>query len=87
MINHLSEDDVLFHVKTETRGYGEVTAAVCIDNPLTANERLTSPPSVARNSPADTFITPSLSILAQCSPSPPRGTNIIRLYEADQGND
>lgn len=65
-----------------------MTPVVCIDNPLTANERLTSPPSVARNSPADTFITPlspPLLYISAVSTSPPRGTNIIRLDEADEG--
>lgn len=69
-----------------TRGYGEVTPVVCIDNPLTTNERLTSLPSVARNSPADTFITAPVLQFTTVSTSPPRGTNIIRLAEADKGN-
>lgn len=53
-------------LKDRARGYGEVTRIVCIDNPLTTNKGLTFLPSVLRNSPADTFITPSGSTLAQC---------------------
>lgn len=53
-------------LKDLARGYGEVTRIVCIDNPLTTNKGLTFLPSVLRNSPADTFITPSGSTLAQC---------------------
>lgn len=77
-----------FSCQDWTRGYGEVTPVVCIDNPPTTNERLTSPPSVARNSPSDTFITaPVLQFyITAVSTSPPRGTNIIRLDEADKGN-
>lgn len=65
--NHISITHLVFHFKRDwVKGYWEVTGIVCIENPLTTNERLTFLTSVLRSSPADTFITLPGSILAQC---------------------
>lgn len=67
MINHVSKDHPSFQTKRNwKRGYEEVTEIVCINNQLTTNKRLTFLTSMLRDSPADTFITPPCSTLAQC---------------------
>lgn len=68
------------------RGYGEVTWIVCIDNPLKTNESLTFLASVLPNSPADTFITPPGSTLAQCSQVfLKRQTSLDSLVDEEKG--